>query len=162
MRSMCTGSTSGSSPCTLITTEISGESWREASATRSVPEAQCTEVMTASPPASLTTCAISSSSVATMTRRTHPAACDRRSVCTMRGLPQILASILAGNRRDPRRAGIITAAPAAAAVAAAAVAAAQRMPAGVVIHLPAPAGSMTDVERGRRCDGGNRAPEPEV
>ena len=97
--SMTEGSISGSSPCRLM--KISSSIPRAASATRSVPDAQSGEVMTASPPNPRTTDAIRSSSVATTTREGTFARLALSQTYHIIGRPSISASGLPGSRVAP-------------------------------------------------------------
>ena len=96
---MSAGSMSGSSPWTFTTTSPS--SARAATATRSVPLGRSDGVITARAPVPSTAAAMRSSSVATITSsrvfaRRHASATQRT-----RGLPQMGARLLPGNRVEP-------------------------------------------------------------
>ena len=99
------GSTSGSSPWTLIT--ISASVPRAASASRSVPVAWSREVITTSPPNPRTTAAMRSSSVATSTRSGRRARRTRSCTCWIMGFPCMSERGFPGRRVDPKRAGMI-------------------------------------------------------
>src|SRR4030042_104246 len=99
----------GSSPCTLM--RISSESPRDASATRSVPEAQSGDVIHASPPNPRTATAIRSSSVATITRVAHLDFRAFSQTYHIIGRPSIWARGFPGRRLAPYLAGMTTATP---------------------------------------------------
>src|SRR5687767_7301424 len=104
---MASPRTNGSSPCTLTITSNEAQSGRSAtSATRSVPDGWSARVMATSPPRSLTTAAISSASVATITRSAAPDSTMRSQTRTMSGAPPRRRRGLRGSRVAPSRAGM--------------------------------------------------------
>ena len=103
-----TGSTRGSSPCTLMTCEYP-RSFFATSATRSVPLRCFGEVIATSAPNPNAHSAIRRSSVATITVSTPFARAHRSHTCWISGLPAIRCSGFPGRRVDAKRAGMMTA-----------------------------------------------------
>ena len=94
------GSTSGSSPWTLMTCVKPFSFFRATSATRSVPLMHFSEVITHSAPNAAHASAMRRSSVATITRETPFARAQRSHTCWIIGLPARGKSGFPGKRVD--------------------------------------------------------------